>query len=307
MAVLALVACHKNSGTPDEEPQDQPSEQRALPDMLSLVPNAGIVKEVISSSARTVVDGVSESDFSVTLTSGQRENIFIVTADLQHEDLSAMVALSPSVHGIPAAAWPRSTLTRMAGSIEAGGKKVIAMINADFWNTSTYIPRGPVHCDGFVYKSDFQPMGKKQGISFVSCTGNGVMNIDYSSAYTEASLDLPEVTGSGIMLTWDGKQLDNSSWPADDRHPRTAIGYTADGFVVFFVVDGRNEGVSDGMTYDDMGSIFEAIGCVRSVNLDGGGSTQLLVRDAAGSLKIANKPADGTERSVVNAWAIVSD
>ena len=74
----------------------------------------------------------------------------------------------------------------------------------------------------------------------------------------------------------------------------------------FFVVDGRNEGVSEGMTYDEMGCIFEALGCDRAVNLDGGGSTQLLVRDPfTDKFQIRNKPSDGTERAVINAWMLM--
>ena len=60
------------------------------------------------------------------------------------------------------------------------------------------------------------------------------------------------------------------------------------------------------MTYDDMGSIFFALGCSYAVNFDGGGSAQLLVRNpGSGKLEIRNKPSDGAERPVVNAWAIM--
>ena len=305
MALLfAAPACKKSGG--DTPGPDVPDYNRELPDVENLAAKAAIIQSVASSKTISITEGVSETDLTVTLTSGFKENIFIITADLDRPDIFARVAIPSNSSSIPVGAWPRQTLTKMASYIEEDGASVVAMVNADFWNTKTYTPRGPVHCDGFIMNTKFEPSGNKQGISFVSCSSEDKMSIDYSASYTSASFDLPNVTGSGLMLVMDGKQVDNSSWPADDRHPRTAIGYSKDGFVFFFCVDGRDEGVSDGMTYDDMGSIFEAIGCERAVNLDGGGSTQMLVRNPSTSaLEIRNKPSDGEERAVINAWAIM--
>jgi exopolysaccharide biosynthesis protein len=62
------------------------------------------------------------------------------------------------------------------------------------------------------------------------------------------------------------------------------------------------------MMMDDMGSIFAALGCQDAVNLDGGGSTQMLIRNPSdGSFKICNHPSDGSERAVIDAWAIVKN
>ena len=301
---VCISACNKGGG--DTPGPDVPDYNRELPNVAELAAKAGIIKEVASSNTISITEGVSETDLTVTLTSGFKENIFIITADLDRPDIFARVAIPSDRFTIPTGAWPRQTLSKMASFIDGDETSVVAMVNADFWNTKTYTPRGPVHCDGFIMNSKFEASGNKQGISFVSCSSEDKMSIDYSSSYTTESFDLPNVTGSGLMLAWDGKQVDNSSWPADDRHPRTAIGYSKDGFVFLFCVDGRDEGVSEGMTYDDMGSIFEAIGCERAVNLDGGGSTQMLVRNPSSSaLEIRNKPSDGEERAVINAWAIM--
>lgn len=302
---LLFYGCNKpENGNELPPPEEEPVQYREMPDVLNMVKKASVIKEIASSSTTTLTGGVLEADLTVTLTNGMKENIFIISADLDRDSIFARVAL-PSMEK-PAGEWPRRTLTTMAYSLDLNGGLVIAMINADFWNTSTFTPRGPVHCNGKVISSTFDRMSNKQGISFVSCSSEDKMSIDYSSSYSDASASLPNVTGSGVMLTWDGKQVDNSSWPADDRHPRTAIGYTKDNFVYFFVVDGRNKGVSEGMTYDEMGCIFEALGCDRAVNLDGGGSTQLLVRDpSTDKFQIRNKPSDGTERAVINAWMLM--
>ena len=59
------------------------------------------------------------------------------------------------------------------------------------------------------------------------------------------------------------------------------------------------------MTYDEMGSIFVALGCKKAVNLDGGGSTQMLVRDPQTlATSLVNKPSDQKPRAVVNGWTL---
>lgn len=301
---LSFYGCNKPENGNELPPEEEPVQYREMPDIQNLVKKASVIKEIASCNTTTLTGGVQETDLTITLTNGMKENIFIVSADLDRDSIFMRVAV-PSMEK-PAGEWPRRTLTTMAYNLDLKGGLVIAMINADFWNTKTFVPRGPVHSNGYVISSTFEPSGNKQGISFVSCSSDNKMNIDYSSSYSADATLFPNVTGSGLMLTWDGKQVDNSSWPADDRHPRTAIGYTKDGFVYFFCVDGRDEGVSEGMTYDEMGCIFESLGCDRAVNLDGGGSTQILVRNPdTDKFQIRNKPSDGSERAVINAWVLM--
>lgn len=57
---------------------------------------------------------------------------------------------------------------------------------------------------------------------------------------------------------------------------RTAIGYTADGKVILFVCDGRINS-SNGAGLDQVARIMKGLGCVDALNLDGGGSTAMLV------------------------------
>ena len=94
------------------------------------------------------------------------------------------------------------------------------------------------------------------------------------------------------------------------RDPRTAIGYTSDNIVWMLAVDGRHG--TTGMTYAEMASIFKGLGCEAAVNLDGGGSTEMLVRNPeTGTIDICNWPSDptdgegGQERPRLNAWAVV--
>ena len=89
-----------------------------------------------------------------------------------------------------------------------------------------------------------------------------------------------------------------------NRHPRTAVGILADGSKVFVVVDGRSS-KSQGATMEEMQKIMLWLGCTDALNLDGGGSSTMVVRG-----RIVNHPCDNKafdsegERSVANAIII---
>lgn len=62
------------------------------------------------------------------------------------------------------------------------------------------------------------------------------------------------------------------------KNPRTAVGYTKEGNFIMVAVDGR-EGASVGMTLWELASFMQSIGCINAMNLDGGGSTIMYVKD----------------------------
>jgi exopolysaccharide biosynthesis protein len=89
---------------------------------------------------------------------------------------------------------------------------------------------------------------------------------------------------------------------ATDRHPRTAIAKLASGKLLLLTVDGRQPGVSAGMSLNMLAELLLEFDAVEAINLDGGGSTTMVVRD-----KIVNRPSDQTgERPVSDAILIFS-
>lgn len=90
------------------------------------------------------------------------------------------------------------------------------------------------------------------------------------------------------------------------RHPRTAVGIAAGGRRLLLVtVDGRQAPFSDGMTLVELAGLFLALGASSAINLDGGGSTTMVVR-RDDELRVVNRPSDRTgERPVANALALV--
>lgn len=91
---------------------------------------------------------------------------------------------------------------------------------------------------------------------------------------------------------------------AGSRHPRTAVGYDPRTERLWLVVvDGRQSPHSAGMTLPELATLLEALGAQEGLNLDGGGSSVMVV---LGSPR--NRPSDETgERPVVNALALLRD
>jgi hypothetical protein len=91
------------------------------------------------------------------------------------------------------------------------------------------------------------------------------------------------------------------------RHPRTVVGLDANGTRLFLmVVDGRKPGVAVGMSYDELARELLRWGCTQALNLDGGGSSVIAVRDEVPrSYRILNEPTDGHERAVANVLGVV--
>ena len=103
------------------------------------------------------------------------------------------------------------------------------------------------------------------------------------------------IKNSEIMNTWRYECI-----PGDydvncaNPDPRSAIGITADNRLVLFVCEGREktEGVL-GYSTENVAKVLKEFGCTDAINLDGGGSSCLLVNGFE-----TIKPSDGKQRSV---------
>jgi exopolysaccharide biosynthesis protein len=89
--------------------------------------------------------------------------------------------------------------------------------------------------------------------------------------------------GGGPVLLHKGKvRITNSEeqmfvTDLNDKHPRTAMGYTADSRLIILLTEGRIPGKAEGMTLLQQATVLQQLGCVEALNLDGGGSSCMLV------------------------------
>ena len=82
------------------------------------------------------------------------------------------------------------------------------------------------------------------------------------------------------------------------------MGYTEDGKVILLVIDGRQPELSNGASLIDTALILESLGCCGAVNLDGGGSSTMIVSED-GTDTVKNSPSDGALRKIYNSVLVV--
>lgn len=186
-------------------------------------------------------------------------------------------------------------------------EKVVGGVNADFFNLKTGSPTNLLVIDGAMRTPPInQPV-----LAFDSA---GVPHIGFFTLDGGALRPFHplEAVGGRPVLVRDSviaAEVDTfgqASFRA--RNPRTAAGIAQGGKrLILAVVDGR-EYQNAGMTLREMAELMLALGARDAINLDGGGSTTMVIADpdSSGALRIVNHPSDkGGERTVGDALAIV--
>lgn len=128
-----------------------------------------------------------------------------------------------------------------------------------------------------------------------------------SSTFPSGAKALEATTGiGGVTVLLRGGEIKNTyvqemlNISAASNQPRTAIGYTNNKKMIIFVCEGRNmtEGVA-GLTTANVATVMKDLGCTEALNLDGGGSSCMLVNG-----KETIKGSDGKQRKVLTAVGI---
>lgn len=100
----------------------------------------------------------------------------------------------------------------------------------------------------------------------------------------------PTLVQGGRVVQWNGFQM---------RNPRTAVGWNKD-YIFMVEVDGRQRGLSIGMTLPELAAYLVKLGCEEAINFDGGGSATMWVLG-----NVINSPSEGQERPGANALVLV--
>ena len=93
------------------------------------------------------------------------------------------------------------------------------------------------------------------------------------------------------------EEFDNNF--VNNRHPRSAVGIDRYGNWMFFIGDGRNGMHSAGFSLYETSLIMQELGAEYALNLDGGGSSEILVKG-----QLFNWPSEGRERAISNAIGV---
>lgn len=200
---------------------------------------------------------------------------------------------------------------RVSEMVRRSAAPVLAAVNADFFTPEGHAVGAEV-VDGQVLSAAARPtfawrLGMAPWIG-VAQESTSALDVGWSVAreggdgLTEAVGGFPDLIDEGARVS----DLEVEARPtfAAVRHPRTAVGFDSENETLWLVVvDGRQMPYSAGMTLPELAGLFEAIGTDEALNLDGGGSSALVLDDAP-----VNRPSDATgERAVVNALALVRE
>jgi exopolysaccharide biosynthesis protein len=116
------------------------------------------------------------------------------------------------------------------------------------------------------------------------------------------------IAGSDILVKGGKSVAPEAEKPGFIKgpHPRTAVGIANGGKTLLLVViDGRRKNEAVGMSLRETAEVMLEQGAEEAVNLDGGGSSVLAIRDPdSGKMHIMNHPSDGQERAVANVLGV---
>lgn len=174
------------------------------------------------------------------------------------------------------------SLTEDAVSMSKRANAICA-INSDFYSFGS---AGIVIRNGMLYRDRYQT-----GEDVLVIFRDGTMR-----TYSKASqMDLEKLMEEGA---WQGfsfgpSLLDENGalrkhYKQAIHDPRTLIGMIEPGHYLFIVVDGRQNGYSEGLNYYECAQLAKELGCKVAFNLDGGKTSQILFGN-----KVVNRPYKG--------------
>jgi Phosphodiester glycosidase len=86
----------------------------------------------------------------------------------------------------------------------------------------------------------------------------------------------PVLLQNGQIKITNNEELKFTGKAIEDKHPRTLMGYTNDGRLIIMVIQGRSADAA-GATLTQEAQLLKDLGCVEALNLDGGGSSCMLI------------------------------
>ena len=164
---------------------------------------------------------------------------------------------------------------------------VIAAVNAGaFFDDGTSGPAVGSHPLGLVVSEGktVWTSGSQPGLTgFAGFTNDNILVVSKKNL-TQAEAEAQGIRDGccfGPVLIMNGEVNQEAYNTNSGLNPRTAIGQRKDGAVIFVCIDGR-QASSMGGTYGDIIDIMVEYGAYNACNMDGGSSSVMMYRDAAG-------------------------
>lgn len=203
--------------------------------------------------------------------------------------------------------------TRDSLSSVALNENALGGINGTYEMDATFIKTNGNIISDISLNSDHLRFWKHEGaISYngvnMASIGYGTkesyVSSSYSNIFSGAPMLIEDTKMVGESFVGDVSNIDLNSLPYEDyrrhqgvRHPRTAVALMPDNKILLITVDGRHEGKAGGMNAAELtqfiGKYFKP---QHALNLDGGGSTTMWIKDSGKSPNnVVNYPTDNNK------------
>jgi GH25 family lysozyme M1 (1,4-beta-N-acetylmuramidase)/uncharacterized protein YgiM (DUF1202 family) len=220
----------------------------------------------------------------------------VLAVDLKSLNLEFLVTPSPNNNDILCTRTPSQFLEefKLHAAINGG---YYSYLDATF-NPSKYCPKGgdPVRISDYAASRGKVYSPKKTAQPVIHISKKNLVSFNKTGQVFNA------VAGDRMVVV-DGKVVKNLA--AQVPNPRTAVGLNRNGrWLTLMVVDGRQTGYSEGVTFPELAELLISYGVHTGANMDGGGSSAMVIRGFDGKPRTLNSPIDmnqsGKERAVGN-------
>lgn len=228
--------------------------------------------------------------------------IHLISIELNQAGISFLVTPGEPKKDLPLAARTTSQFLK-----EFGLQVAINGDGFEPWRSNTlfdYYPRPGERV---------RPFGLAAARGVLYSQGNSQEPVLYISRANQARFNQPigrvynAISGNQMVL--DKGQVVASTDPT--RNPRSAVALDKAGKRLFLIaIDGRQPNYSEGATLEELAQMILAAGGFEAMNLDGGGSTALVIQGGLGGARQLNTPIDlqwpGRERPVGNHLGVLA-
>ena len=180
-------------------------------------------------------------------------------------------------------------------NLQVDPTNIIAAINGGFFNIKDGGSVTYIRTEGRIQESDtaikWRRNSNMNGSLLIGLNGRIFIEKAHPNQWYDDHEEFPEVLLTGPLLLQDKKEtiLPETSL-VTVKHPRTGIGVRGRSHILLVTVDGRTESAA-GMTLDELTDLMLSLKCRNAVNLDGGGSTTMWIRNEPYN-GIVNMPCD---------------
>lgn len=279
-----LLCCKKDKKTDPENgiPEEEVVDNTIEPLTKKIMDNTTVIGTFVADNTVQVAAGIKQTQIRFKRKDKLPVKVFILEADMNTPKLE-LQGLAPYNDWIPGL----QTLSEMCRDNELPGTTIVAAVNGDVFST-TGVPGSLFYINNRVYVNTVTA-----GRTFIAALNDGTIAIGGKDTKgVERVIDkalIKNAVGGNQWLVDNGVKATLTDVTITAR---TAFGYTAGKVVYVVVVDGSQVNYSNGLTLNDLRDVMASLGVKDAINLDGGSSSTLVVKDLQkGQWDVWNKPS----------------